>query len=170
MSRGQRAIQSSAASFVFVEALGGLQRVQGTSRLACARQVQSKAGEGLAWVRRQIECTQLQFWGSARAASSVVVVPTPTDPMGFLKSTRDFKARSAAKEHTNEVRSGGRDPGVRRPGQVSVSRQHARSSLVHNARFLCFLFLLLQMDRHPTFMLLDRPAFSLMSAFVTLAW
>jgi len=41
--------------------------VQGTSRLACARQVQSKAGEGLAWVRRQIECTQLQFWGSARA-------------------------------------------------------------------------------------------------------
>jgi len=41
--------------------------VQGTSRLACARQVQSKAGEGLAWVHRQIECTQLQFWGSARA-------------------------------------------------------------------------------------------------------
>ena len=102
MSRGQRAIQSSA----------GQRRVQGTSRLACARQVRSQAGGGLAGLRQQIECTQLQFLGSARAASSVVVVPTPTDPMGLLKSTRDVKAQSVAKEHTNEAQGGGRGPGV----------------------------------------------------------
>jgi len=103
MSRGQRAVQSIAWRW----------RVQG---LACARQVQSKAGEGLAGLRWQFRCTQLQFLGSARAASSVVVVPTSTDPMGILKSTREFKAPGAVKEHTNEVRGGGRDQGVRRPG------------------------------------------------------
>ena len=106
--------------------------MQGTSSLACARQVQSKAGEGLAWLRRQIECTQLQFWVSARAASSVVVVPTPTVPVGFLKSTRDFKARSAAKEHTNEVRSGGRDPDVRRP-DAGLGQLPARSKFLRAA-------------------------------------
>jgi len=52
---------------------------------------------------------------------------------GFLEGAQDFKARSTAKEHTNEVQSGGRDPGVSRPGAglglalVSVSRQHAQS-------------------------------------------
>jgi len=81
-------------------------RVQG---LACARQVQSKAGEGLAGLCWQFECTQLQLLGSARAANSVVVVPTSTDPMGILKSTREFKAPGAGKEHTNAVRGGGRD-------------------------------------------------------------
>jgi len=40
---------------------------------------------------------------SARTASSVVVVPTPMDPMEFRKSTRDLKAQSAAKEHSNEL-------------------------------------------------------------------
>jgi len=54
--------------------------------------------------------------GSAGAGSSTVVVPTPMDPLEFRKSTRDLKALSAAKEHTNEERGGGRDPGVRRPG------------------------------------------------------
>jgi len=34
---------------------------------------------------------------------------------GFLEGARDFKARSIAKKHTNEVQSGGRDPGVSRP-------------------------------------------------------
>jgi len=34
---------------------------------------------------------------------------------GFLEGARDFKARSTAKEHTNKVQSGGRDPGVSRP-------------------------------------------------------
>jgi len=32
--------------------------------------------------------------------------------MGILKSTREFKTPGAVKEHTNEVRGGGRDPGV----------------------------------------------------------
>ena len=35
---------------------------------------------------------------------------------GFLEGARDFKARNTAKEHTNEVQSGVRDPGVSRPG------------------------------------------------------
>ena len=65
------------------------------------------ASEGLAMVSVSAQ---------ARTASSVVVVPTPTDPMEFRKSTRDLKARSAAKELSNEVRGGGRDPGVGRPG------------------------------------------------------
>ena len=113
-------------------------RVQGTSSLACARQVQSKAGEGLSGLCWQFECTQLQFLGSARTASSVVVVPTPTDPMGFLKRTRDFKAPSAAKEHTNEVRGGGRDPGVKRPG-AGLGRSPARSKFFRAAMHT-FLF------------------------------
>jgi len=103
MSRGQRAVQSSAWR----------RRAQG---LACARQVQSKAGEGLAGLCWQFGCTQLHLLGSARATNSVVVVPTSTDPKGILKSTREFKAPGAGKEHTFEVRGGGRDPGVRRPG------------------------------------------------------
>ena len=116
--------------------------MQGTSRLACARQVQSVASEGLAGLRQQLECTQLQFLESARTASSVVMVPTPTDPMGFLKSTRNFKALSAAKEHTNEVRGGGRDPGVRRPG-AGLGQSPARRKIFRAAMHtlvLCFLF------------------------------
>ena len=89
---------------------------QGTSRLACARQVRDQAGRGQAGLRWQMECTQRQSLRSARTASSVVVVPTPAGPMEFCKSTRDLKEQSAGKEHTNEVRDGGCDPGVRRPG------------------------------------------------------
>ena len=48
--------------------------------------------------------------------SSAVVGPMPTDPVEFRKCARDLKALSAAKEHTNKERGGGRDPGVRRPG------------------------------------------------------
>ena len=44
------------------------------------------------------------------------MVPTPTDRMEFRKSTPDLKVQSAAKEHSSEVRGGGRDPGVGRPG------------------------------------------------------
>ena len=51
---------------------------------------------------------------SAGTTSSVVVVPTPTDPMGFRKSTQDVEALSAAKEHTNVTRGVGDGPGVRR--------------------------------------------------------
>ena len=97
-----------------------------TSRLARARQVRSQEGGGQAGLRWQIECTQRQFLGSARTASSVVVVPTPTGPMEFHKSTRDLKEQSAGKEHTNEVRDGGRDPGVRRPG-AGLSKSPASS-------------------------------------------
>ena len=63
------------------------------------------ASEGLALVS-----------GSAGAASSVVVVPTPADPVEFCKSTRDSEPQSAAKEHTNEARGGGGGPGITRPG------------------------------------------------------
>ena len=50
----------------------------------------------------------------------MVVVPTSTDPMGILKSTREFKAPGAGKEHTSAVRGGGRDPGVRICGSCSI--------------------------------------------------
>jgi len=40
--------------------------------------------------------------GSAGAGNSVVVGPTPSDPLEFRKCARDLKALSAAKEHTNE--------------------------------------------------------------------
>jgi len=69
---------------------------------------------------------QLQLLGSARAANSVVVVPTSTDPIGILKSTREFKAPGEGKEHTSAVRGGGRDPGDRRPGS-GLGRPTARS-------------------------------------------
>ena len=45
---------------------------------------------------------------------------------GILKNTRDFTAPGAGKEHTSEVRGGGRDPGVRRPGS-GLGRPTARS-------------------------------------------
>ena len=107
MSRGQRTVQSSAWWW----------SVQGTSRLACVRQVQSQADGGLARLCQQIKCTQyVQFLGSAREARSVVVLPAPMDPMGFRKSTRDAKTQSAVEEHTNEARDSGGGPGVRRPG------------------------------------------------------
>ena len=124
MSRGQRAVQSSAWR----------RRVQG---LVCARQVQTKTGEGLAGLCWQFGCTQLQLLVSARAANSVVVVITSTDSMGLLKRTREFKVPGAFKEHTNEVRGGGRDPGVRRPG-AGLGRPTARSKFFRAAmhRFL----------------------------------
>ena len=62
---------------------------------------------------------------SARTASSVVVVPTPT---------QDLKAQSAAKEHSSEVRGGSRDPGVGRPG-AGPGRSPARSKFVHSFHF-----------------------------------
>ena len=56
-------------------------------------------------------------------------VPTSTDPMGILKNTREFKAPGAGKEHTSEVRGGGRDPGVKRPGS-GLGRPTARSEFL----------------------------------------
>jgi len=54
--------------------------------------------------------------GSAGAGRSVVVGTTPADALEFRKCARDSEALNTAKEHTNEDRGGGRDPGVRRPG------------------------------------------------------
>jgi len=122
MSRGQQSVQSSA----------WLWRVHG---LACARQVQSKVGEGLEGLRWQFGCTQLQFLGSARVPISVVVVPTSTDPMGILKSSRELKVPGAVKDHTNEVRGGDRDPGVRRSG-ACLGRPTTRSKLILSCRCL----------------------------------
>ena len=70
--------------------------------------------------------------GSAEAESSAVVGPMPTDPVEFRKCARDLKALSAAKEHTNEDRGGGRDPGVRRPG-AGRSQLPARSKILRAA-------------------------------------
>ena len=40
--------------------------------------------------------------GSAEAGSSVVVVPTPTDPAGIRTSARGLRTWSAAKKHTKK--------------------------------------------------------------------
>jgi len=154
MSRGQRAVQSSAWR----------RRVQG---LACARQVQSKTGEELPGLCWQFGCTQVQLLGSARAVNSVVAVPTSTDPMGILKSTQEFKAPGADKEHTSAVRGGGRDPGVRRPGSglgrpTLLLRGY---SLINNLCFLIFTIfhksLVKNCDRPSISTLtIDRPSIS----------
>jgi len=144
MSRGQRAVQSSAWR----------RRVQG---LACARQVQNKAGEGLAGLCWQFGCMQLQLLGSARAVNSVVVVPTSTDPMGILKSTQECKAPGAGKEHTSAVRGGGRDPGVRRPGS---GRPTARSKFFRAAmHFVCLIVFEIRQGFFRVFCTLNSPFF-----------
>jgi len=77
------------------------------------------ASEGLALVAGSAGAgSALVFSGSALVFSSTVVGPTPADLVEFRKCARDLKSLSAAKEHTNEERGGGRDPGVRRPGAV----------------------------------------------------
>ena len=45
-----------------------------------------------------------QMSGSAGEGSSVVVVPTPTDPAGIRRCARDLKTWSADRKHTNEER------------------------------------------------------------------
>ena len=53
---------------------------------------------------------------------------------GFLEGARDFKACSAAKEHTNEVQSGGRDLGVIGHGAgLGQSRERSKS-------FVCLFY------------------------------
>jgi len=66
---------------------------------------------------------------SAGSGSSVVVVPTPTDPAGIRRCARDWKTWSAAKKHTNVERGGSRDPGVRRPG-AGRGQLPARSKII----------------------------------------
>jgi len=81
------------------------------------------ASEGLALVA-----------GSAGAGSSAVVLSTPTNPV------RGLKALSAAKEHTNEERGGGHDPGVRKPG-ASRGQLPARSKIFRLLFLNVFFFL-----------------------------
>ena len=74
------------------------------------------------------------LWRADACAQGVPVarttaVPTSTDRMGILKNTREFKASGADTEHTSEVRGGGRDPGVRRPGS-GLGRPTARSKFL----------------------------------------
>ena len=73
-------------------------------------------------------CGALTRVRRARLWRAQQAVPTSTDPMGILKNTREFKAPGAVKEHTSEVRGGGRDPGVRRPGSGLGRPTNARSS------------------------------------------
>jgi len=75
--------------------------------------------------------------GSAGAGSSAVVGLMPTDPVEFRKCARGLEALSAAKEHTDEERGGGHDPGVRRPG-TGRSQLPARSKIFRAAAlYLC---------------------------------
>ena len=69
------------------------------------------------------------LWRAQRA------VPTSTDPVGILKSTREFRAAGAGKEHTSAVRGGGRDPVVGRPGS-GLGRLTARSKFFRAACIL----------------------------------
>jgi len=56
------------------------------------------------------------LWGALEQLAAWSWSLRPTDPMGIFKNTQECKAPGAGKEHTNEVRGGGRDPGVKRPG------------------------------------------------------
>jgi len=76
---------------------------------------------------------------SAGAGSSAVVGPMPTDPVEFRKCARDLKALSAAQEHTNEERGGGRDPGVRRPS-AGRGQLPARSKIFRAAMHIVVCF------------------------------
>jgi len=58
----------------------------------------------------------------------------------FRKCARDLKALSAAKEHTNEERGGGRDPGVRRPG-AGRGQLSARSKIFRELAWIWTDFL-----------------------------
>jgi len=78
--------------------------------------------------------------GSTEAGRSAVVGPIPTDPVEFRKCARDLKALSAAKEHTNEERGGGRDPSVRRPG-AGRDQLPARSNIFRAAMHVLFFVL-----------------------------
>jgi len=78
---------------------------------------------------------------SAETGSSAVVGPMARDPVEFCKCARDLKALSAGKEHTNEERGGGRDPGVRRPG-AGRGQLPARSKIFRAASlFVSFIYL-----------------------------
>jgi len=60
---------------------------------------------------------------------------------GFLEGARDLKARNTEKEHTNEVQSGGRDPGVSRPGACVGQSPTLFLSLLSRPQYLCLSLL-----------------------------
>ena len=76
--------------------------------------------------------------GIAEVGSSVVVVPTPTDPAGIRTNVRDLRTWSAAKKHTDEKRGGRRNPGVRRPG-AGRGQLPARSKIFRADFIVCAL-------------------------------
>jgi len=78
------------------------------------RAVRMKTGGGRAGRGQQIECTQLQLSGGARAEGSGVVFGAPADPMGFRPSVRDVKAQGVVKGQTSGARGDDRGPGVAR--------------------------------------------------------
>jgi len=80
------------------------------------RAVPIQIGGGRAGTRQQIECTQLQLSGSARAEGSGVIFGAPADPMGFRPSVRDVKAQGVGKGQTSRARGDDRGLGVRVPG------------------------------------------------------
>jgi len=104
--------------------------VQGTSRLACARQVQSEAGEGLSWVRRQIECTQLQFWGSARANTAWLWCLRLQTQWGSSKVHEMSRHETQPKSTQMKCEAAVAILASEGLALVSVSRQHARRSFV----------------------------------------
>ena len=77
------------------------------------------------------------LWGALAQLEAWSWSLRPTDPMGIFKNTQECKAPGAGKEHTNEVRGGGRDPVVKGLALASVSRQHARDSF-RAAMHVCF--------------------------------
>ena len=88
--------------------------------------VERQRADGRAWRRKtgkQAVCAHL--WRADACAPTVSVARTAD--MGILKNTRDFTAPGAGKLHTSEVRGGGRDPDVRRPGS-GLGRPTARST------------------------------------------
>ena len=91
--------------------------------------------DGGVWRRKtskQAVCAHL--WRADAFAQGVPVARTAGGPYvygsnGDPQDTREFKAPGAGQEHTNEVRGGGRDPGVRRPGS-GLGRPTARSKFL----------------------------------------
>ena len=63
--------------------------------------VRVQTGGERAGRRQQIECTQLQLSGGARAEGSGVVVGALADPMEFRPSVRDVRAQGVAKGQTS---------------------------------------------------------------------
>jgi len=95
--------------------------------------------------------------GSTETGSSAVVGPIPTDPVEFRKCARDLKALSAAKEHINEERGGGRDPGVRRPG-ADRGQLPARSKIFRAAMHqLTVLFSCSEYEMYSNLLTCDFP-------------